>query len=353
MAGSADPTPMVVPPSSGASPAGAAAAAKRWDAAKVADLMGTLHKKEPASTKEELDAAVCLFCSGGGPGLMRGCACRGVKGFWHVACLAEAAYERNEKTGDFTEWMGHKECRSTFRGAAQLAIARECWTRYETRDEADVSRLTAMTTLGNALYENDSHEESLPVREAEVEILKRCHPKEKKALLAAQKNLALAYTNLRMTDKSLALHRAIYESWLGTHGPAHAKTLDAVLDLAVSLAVNSKWDVQHTLLRTALPIALEAIGASDVSFRMTKCLAVCMFMTNSPEDKDIIEGERLLNRSFETFRKKLAAASHATHEDVFSRARVDASRPLRGPSPLAGSATSIPSPSNSASTSSE
>ena len=157
---------------------------------------------------------------------MRMCACRGTAGFAHVSCLAEEAKilfaeaEENNldwevKNPRFERWDKCSLCEQKYHGVVCCALGWACWKTYVGRPEADWSRTSAMTLLGNGLGTTGQHQDALLVQEAELSMRRRIGDPERN-LFAVQGNLALTYHADALKSRraeSTSILRMFEDSW--------------------------------------------------------------------------------------------------------------------------------------------
>ena len=144
-----------------------------------------------------------------GEGLVRGCACGdrdGVSspelGVAHVSCLAEQAkilFAEAEEDNlgkdaineNFGRWYRCGLCKQEYHGVVSYALSWACWKTYVGRPEGDWARGAAMTLLGTGLFLIGHFEDAVPVKEADLSMLRRIGASDQQMLIA-QGNLASA-----------------------------------------------------------------------------------------------------------------------------------------------------------------
>ena len=152
-------------------------------------------------------------------GLVRGCACRGTSGVAHVSCLVEQAKiliaEAEENNlgikydARWRRWDMCSLCEQQYHGVVRCALGWACWKTYLGRAEADQARFMAMTELGNGLLAAKQFAAALPVKEAELSMMRRLGASHHNILIA-QGNLANTYAGLGRWDESRGVRRDIY-----------------------------------------------------------------------------------------------------------------------------------------------
>ena len=152
-------------------------------------------------------------------GLVRMCACRGTAGFAHVSCLAEQAkillaeaednnLDDKVLTERFNRWSTCGLCEQGHHGVVACALGWACWKTYVGRPETDEVRVMAMNQLGNGLSAAGHHEDALPVREAELSMMRRLGASEENILIT-QGNLASTYRAVSYTHLTLPTNREV------------------------------------------------------------------------------------------------------------------------------------------------
>ena len=119
-----------------------------------------------------------------------------------------------------------------------------------------------MGLLGSGLYAADHHEDALPVREAEVAMLRRVGGSEEE-LLDAQGNLASTYGELGQLEESLSIERDVYSGWVRLNGEEHRSTLLAAHNYAVTLKGLKRFEEAKSVLRKMMPVARRVLGEND------------------------------------------------------------------------------------------
>ena len=223
---------------------------------------------------DDTEGQTCFICmdDGSEEGLVRGCSCRGAAGFAHVSCLARQAKilveeaEERDLLGDafharWARWYTCRLCEQDYHGVVSCALGWACWKTYVGRPEANWLRRSAMTALGNGLYDASQHEEALTVDEARLSMLKRSGASEK-AVLDAQHNLATSYGELGQVEKALSMERDIYAGSVERLGEDHRDTLSAAGNYATSLIELGHFEEAKSLLRKTTPVARRVVGES-------------------------------------------------------------------------------------------
>ena len=108
------------------------------------------------------------------------------------------------------------------------------WKTYVRRPETDPLRQMAMNQLGNGLYDAESHEDALNVREAELSTLRRLGDSEAN-ILVVQTNLANTYRSFGRLEEALRINREIYARRSKLYGRDNEPTLISAVNLASTL----------------------------------------------------------------------------------------------------------------------
>jgi hypothetical protein len=225
-----------------------------------------------------------------GEGLVRGCACHTTEGFVHVSCLAEQAKilvaeaEENNLGQELLckkwgRWSGCGLCEQQYHGVVRCALGWACWKTYVGRPETDQLRSMAMTDLGNGLIAAKQFAVALPVKEAELAMMRRNGLPEERMLLA-QGNLATTYAGLGRWDESLGVRRDIYSGFVRVLGEEHRDTLSEAYNCALSLVNDRvrKFGEAKSLLRKMIPISKRVLGEGNentLRMRMLHGRALC------------------------------------------------------------------------------
>ena len=273
----------------------------------AAIVTGRPDKKANARAKEAVAFAVascaadtagktCYVCLTGGPGLVRGCACRGTAGVAHVHCHVErcrAAFDDELRRSTFKrEWTKCQTCGRDFQGPLALALATASWKLYSAdvpehyvarvpRGMADIAafslRNEAAQFLARAMDDNGRHEEALPWFRAVLaafERLETANPGKivseeldtarRSIILNAKEDVATTLTDLGRHAEALAMLRETYTAWVEMHGvTAHDATVSSI-NLCSSLIQNGHNKEAQTLMRGALENARRLFGQNEV-----------------------------------------------------------------------------------------
>ena len=170
-----------------------------------------------AAPDDDVDASTCFIClephSGSAQRLLHGgCACRGGSGFAHVACVAKAAQETNERM-----WQFCPTCKQKWTGEMALGLARAEVASLASRPEGDFERLNASNLLTQALERMGEYAEALSLGVATLATARRALGDEDEVTLGAMAilasvhimmgNIALA---LQLFTEALAVQRRVF-----------------------------------------------------------------------------------------------------------------------------------------------
>jgi len=251
-------------------------------------------------------------------GLVRMCACRGTAGFAHVSCLAEEAKilfaeaEENNldwevKNPRFERWDKCSLCEQKYHGVVCCALGWACWKTYVGRPEADWSRTSAMTLLGNGLGTTGQHQDALLVQEAELSMRRRIGDPERN-LFAVQGNLALTYQSLGRLEESVEQNRLAYFGCSRFHGGEHEETLIAADNYAISLIDLQRPEEAKSLLRKMIPVVRRVLGESnDLTIRMRCHYARTLYLDEGATLDDLREAVTTLEETERTARRVMGS----------------------------------------------
>ena len=272
-------------------------------------------------------------------GLVRMCACRGTAGFAHVSCLAEEAKilfaeaEENNldwevKNPRFERWDKCSLCEQKYHGVVCCALGWACWKTYVGRPEADWSRTSAMTLLGNGLGTTGQHQDALLVQEAELSMRRRIGDPERN-LFAVQGNLALTYQSLGRLEESVEQNRLAYFGCSRIHGGEHEETLIAADNYAISLIdLQRSEEAKPPLVRKMIPVVRRVLGESnDLTIRMRCHYARTLYLDEGATLDDLREAVTTLEETERTARRVMGSEHPLTR-------RVEYATPMHASSGL-------------------
>ena len=134
-----------------------------------------------------------------------------------------------------------------------------CCANSMGRTEENWCRSLAMNQLGNGLDQAGHHEDAVPVREAELSVLRRFGAPEKNVLVA-QSNLAGSYSRLGRFEDASRIQRDVYSGTLNLLGAEHLNSLGGANNYATSLVTLQRFDEAKALLRRTVPVARRVLG---------------------------------------------------------------------------------------------
>ncbi len=269
---------------------------------------------------------------------MRGCACRGTAGFAHVSCLAEqakilVAEAQETNWGDaafakrFNRWNTCSLCEQMYHGVVLCALGWACWKTYLARPETAGARFSAMTQLGNGLFEARHYEEACSVQEADLATRRRLGAPEY-AILISQTNLASTYGALGRLEEALRLRREAYSGCLRLHGAEHDETSIAAINYANSLFALKRVEEAKSVLRKNIPVARRVLGEShELTLKMRLLYAGALYADPAATLDDLCEAVTTLDELQRTARRVLGGAYPLT--GIVGRTLLDARRVLR------------------------
>ena len=286
---------------------------------------------DPCSSVEacadDTKGQTCYICAGNSAhnDMLRMCACQGTAGFVHLSCLAEQAKVLLDEAeannlGDkvFNErwrrWDTCSLCEQDYHGVVRCALGWACWKTYLGRPETDQLRHMAMAELGNGLSEADHEEEALPVREANLSMLRRLDASECD-ILGAQNNLAITYAAVGREEQALCLLREVYSGRLKLNGEEHISTIRAANNYAPFLIRLQRIGEATSLLLRMVPVARRVFGEGhDVTFRMRWAYAGALYMDEAATLDDLREAVTTLEETARTARRVYGGAHPLTGE---------------------------------------
>jgi hypothetical protein len=252
-------------------------------------------------------------------GLVRMCACRGTAGFAHVSCLAEQAKilcdEAEENNLDFKvknerweRWYKCSMCEQRYYGAVACALGWACWKTYVGRPETDYVLRMAIGNLGNGLNDAGRHEDTLPVQEADLSMLRRLGAAAE-VILVAQSNLATTYQCLGRLQEALLLQRDVYSRCLRVDGEEDGRTFIAATSCANSLLDLKRFEEAKSLLRKTAPVARRVLGDSEkLTLRMRLIYTKALYMDPGATLDDLREAVTTIEDAERIARRVLGGA---------------------------------------------
>ena len=245
---------------------------------------------EAACKSDVVRGATCYICLGGGPGLVRGCACRGDAGYAHVKCLVRA---EAELSGNGDHCAGQcPTCRQFYHGAVRLAVAWGDW-RANSR-EATLGHITAAGQLAMALRECNHHDDALVLMRCKIIMQKKLVDRSggndladmEFQLLRDQCNFANILRDVGKEEEACSLTRQNFTQFKRLRGMEDCDTLTTTLNLANYLKQAKKFREARDLLEETVPIMRKVLGSHPTTISSIVTLAdlmvSCEFMV--PED---------------------------------------------------------------------
>ena len=187
----------------------------------------------------------------------------------------------------------------------------------------DGPRRAAMPLLGNGLYEAKQFADALPVREAELSMLRRFGASER-YVLAVQGNLARTYEMLGQPKFALSLRRDVYLRTVKLLGEENENTVWPANNYASSLIKAGSFVEARTLLRKATPVARRVLGErNDVTLKLRCNYANAFYQDPTATLDDLHEAVTTLEDTARIARRVLGGAHPTTTsiEDHLGRAR--------------------------------
>jgi len=172
----------------------------------------------------------------------------------------------------------------------------------------------AMNLLGNGLYLATHYEDALPVREAEVSLLRRLGiPLER--MLTAQNNLASTYSMLGRSEEALNMYRDILSRQVRLHGEEHEESVVAAYNYATSLFELPRFEEAKSLLRKTVPVARRILGEShELTLRMRDLYARTLYNPDGATLADLREAVDTCEETTLTARRVLGGTHPLTVE---------------------------------------
>ena len=222
---------------------------------------------EAACKSDVVRGATCYICLGEGPGLVRGCACRGDAGYAHVKCLVRAEAELGRESRDGPGQC--PTCRQFYHGVVRLAVA---WGEWRAVARCPGDRFFhALRELGMALNECGQHGDALVLIRCRLKIQKswwrglegRDLVESQVAFAAEQSNLASILGSLGKKDEACGILRESFSLLKQTIGVEAPDTINATVNLASSLKTSSHFQEARQLLEEMLPLSRKVHGSLD------------------------------------------------------------------------------------------
>ena len=254
----------------------------------------------------------CYICLEGGDGLVRECNCRGNSGFAHLDCLVQYARSQSPDGTFSFRWNSCRNCRSSFSGTMQLALARECWRTYCAKPEDNWRRMWALDNLVEPLLaDHYYHPEALRAAEAFLATLQKHFSEQDPTgdrLVGAWDSLVGCYGKLGRHAEALKLSEDIHANHTRKQGPNHTRTLLAANNLAVVLAKCGFQARRRSLLRDAHERAVRTLGVeAETTHHLRNGLAATLWRVGDATREDMVEAAALLDISVQVARQTYGA----------------------------------------------
>ena len=120
----------------------------------------------------------------------------------------------------------------------------------------------AMSALGSGLSDAKHHEDALPVKEAELAMLRRLGTPEE-SILITQSNLANTYHALGRNEEALRMRRDVFSGCVRLNGEEHKDSLHEANNCAMSLNRLQRFKEAKSLLRKTIPVARRVLGENN------------------------------------------------------------------------------------------
>ena len=230
-------------------------------------------KKYAEVSKEAIEACAeatkgqtCYICRDerSTEGLVRGCACHTTEGFAHLSCLVREAQvvgedELRQHNRDklWIKWAECGLCHQRYHGAVARAMAWACWKTYVSRPEGDAIRGWGMCCVTVSLLALHTGE-ALSAATAYRDWCRRFDPM---GIMAADENLAIAYTRVDRHDEAIPVLQQVRAAKLcRLRGAEDFDSATSLLHLSESLFRAKRYGQAITLLSESRPAACRALG---------------------------------------------------------------------------------------------
>ena len=212
----------------------------------------------------------------------------------------------------WARWYTCGLCEQDYYGFVDCALGWACWKTYLGRPEGDGARRLAMNVLANGLNQAGHHEDALPVREAELFMLRRVGAPEINVLIA-QGNLAHTYAALGRLEEALPLRQEVYSGRLKLNGEEHTDTLEAALNYAASLVKLRRFEEANSLFRKTMPVARRVLGEGhELTIRMRMMYVVALYSDPAAMRDDLREAVTTIEETERTARRVFGGAHPLT-----------------------------------------
>ena len=194
-------------------------------------------------------------------------------------------------------------CEQEYHGVVSCALGWACWKTYLGRSETNDTRLSAMGQLGNGLSEANLNEDALPVKEAELSMLRRLGASEE-YILVAQSNLAITYESLGRFVEAQSMFRDVHSGTSKLCGEEHERTLLVAYNYADSLVALQQWEEARSLLHKTTPVTRRVLGESHrLTLKMRMNYAETLYKDDNATLDDLREAVEMLEDAERTARR--------------------------------------------------
>ena len=222
------------------------------------------HKKV---CKEPMACGICLDNDGPPLPIQSGCGCREEAGCAHVAC--KAAYAKHQGPGFHEGWYACSICKQHYTGAMQFGLAEALLKRLQGRPAKDQHGLAAQNNLANAYSDAGRHAEAEALYQDILATNRRVLGPNHRHTLAFAGNLGNTLQDQGNHSAAEAIFLDTLERQKGTLGPEHESTLRTASSLATSLQNQSKDAEAEPVLRETLAIQQRVLGEGDIGALVT------------------------------------------------------------------------------------
>ena len=168
----------------------------------------------------------------------------------------------------WARWHTCSLCEQRYHGVVHCALGWACWKTYLGRQEADETRVWAMTELGNGLSDAKQHEDALSVREAELATKRRVGESEFNMLIV-QGNLANTLQLLGRLEQAMCMRKLVYSGHLKLNGDENQDTIREAANYASTQLLLKRFKEVKTLVHRTLPVARRVLGEShEITLKM-------------------------------------------------------------------------------------
>ena len=203
-------------------------------------------------------------------------------------------------------------CKQNYHGVVYCALGWACWKTYAGRPEAEWTYAAAMNQVGLGLTAAHHHEDALPVREAELSMMRRFSGHED-SILRMQANLANSHYALGRTDTAIQIEREVYSGYLKLHGEENRTCLMVANNYANSLLELQRFEEAKSVLRKTIPTARRILGENAIdTLKMRVVYAQSLYRDPAATLDDLREAETTLTQLERTSRRVLGGAHPVT-----------------------------------------